>query len=183
VNSSDHEEEDDEDNDNDDEEKLPEDGVLAVDKFLLKRYNTATNQCEYLVQWNGYDIHRSAWIVKKDIFAADYLSEFEQEWADMIRDRKNKPENPEIDVGDKVWVKLKGHQWWPAQVVVRTKHGDDKNDYTVVFYGDNTFAFVNDYTTSQFNIEKFEGNVSKFRRKANEKAVKEALSMLAEEPK
>jgi len=173
--TSDHEEEE----DDEDEEKLPEDGVLAIDKFLLKRYNTLTKQSEYLVQWNGYDIHRSAWIVKKDIFAADYLNEFEQDWLEII---KKRTENGELDVGDRVWVKLKGHQWWPAQVVVRTKPAEDKNDYTVVFYGDNTFAFVNDYTTGQFMIEKFEGNITKFRRKANEKAVKEALSMLQDEP-
>jgi len=174
----------------DEEEKLPEDGVLAIDKFHLKRYNTLTKQCEYLVQWNGYDIHRSAWIGKKDIFAADYLSDFEETWDELLKKKNqdsgnNSGSEVSIDMGDKVWVKLKGHQWWPAQVVVREKvmkGEEEKNEYTVVFYGDNTFAFVNDYTPGQFLLEKFDGNVAKFRRKANEKAVQQALAMLPDEP-
>jgi len=172
------------------EEKLPEDGVLAIDKFLLKRYNSLQEQCEYLVQWNGYDIHRSTWLAKQDIFAADYLNEFEEEWANRLKERKENPPpqtHPsapkQYAVGDKVWVKLKGHQWWPAQIVVHSEIDNGKNDYTVVFYGDNTFAFVNDYDTKDFSIEPFEGaNAARYAKKQNEKAVKEALAMLPNGP-
>jgi hypothetical protein len=172
------------------EEKLPEDGVLAIDKFLLKRYNSLQEQCEYLVQWNGYDIHRSTWLAKQDIFAADYLNEFEEEWANRLKERKENPPpqtHPsapkQYAVGDKVWVKLKGHQWWPAQIVVHSEIDNGKNDYTVVFYGDNTFAFVNDYDTKDFSIEPFEGaNAARYVKKQNEKAVKEALAMLPNGP-
>jgi len=172
------------------EEKLPEDGVLAIDKFLLKRYNSFTKQCEYLVQWNGYDIHRSTWLAKNDIFAADYINEFEEEWANRLKERKENPplqNHPSVPiqyaVGDKVWVKLKGHQWWPAQIVVHSEIDNGKNDYTVVFYGDNTFAFVNDYDTKDFSIEPFEAaNAAKYMKKQNEKAIKEALAMLPNGP-
>jgi hypothetical protein len=166
-------------------EKVPDDGVLAIDKFLLKRYNTITKQCEYLVQWNGFDIHRSTWLNKSDIFAADYLNEFEEEWLNRLKELsqpRSQSENPETPpvyrVGDKVWVKLKGHQWWPAQIVVHSEVDNGKNDYTVVFYGDNTFAFVNDYE-KDFTIETFEASTAgKYQKKQNEKAIKEALAML-----
>jgi hypothetical protein len=173
------------------DEKLPDDGVLAIDKFLLKRYNTNTKQCEYLVQWNGFDIHRSTWLAKHDIFAADYLNEFEEEWSNRLKHKKDpKPsktegeEEPVIyEVGDQVWVKLKGHQWWPAQIVVHSEVDNGKNDYTVVFYGDNTFAFVNDYEPKDFTIERFEqSNAAKYIKKQNEKAIKEALAMLSNGP-
>lgn len=171
-------------------EKLPEDGVLAIEKFLLKRYNTNTKQCEYLVHWNGFDIHRSSWLAKHDIFAAEYLNEFEEEWANRLKERKENPPvvtDPKAPmqyaVGDKVWVKLKGYQWWPAQIVVRSEIDQNKTDYTVVFYGDNTFAFVNDYDTKDFSIEPFEpSSVEKYVRKQNEKAIKEALAMLPTAP-
>jgi len=91
-------------------------------------------------------------------------------------------ENSPFDVGDKVWVKLKGHQWWPSQVIQHTPTQNDKNDYVVIFYGDNTFGFVNDYTPRQFQMETFEKNVDKYRKKVNESAVEEALSMLPDEP-
>jgi hypothetical protein len=57
-----------------------------------------------------------------------------------------------------------------------------KNDYTVVFYGDNTFSFVNDYE-KDFMIELFEDSTAeKYKKKQNEKAIKEALAMLPNDP-
>jgi len=172
-------------------ETLPEDGVLAIDKFLLKRYNTLTKQCEYLVQWNGYDIHRSTWLPKGDIFAADYLTEFEEDWTNRQKNRSSERTIPppgstvpiQYEVGDQVWVKLKGHQWWPAQIVIHSEIDNQKNDYTVIFYSDNTFSFINDYETKDFSIEPFDSvNASKYMKKQNEKAIKEALAMLTVEP-
>jgi len=129
-------------------------------------------------------------LAKQDIFAADYLNEFEEEWANRLKERKenshseNHPSSPiQYAVGDKVWVKLKGHQWWPAQIVVHSEIDNGKNDYTVVFYGDNTFAFVNDFETKDFSIEPFEAaNADKYMKKQNEKAIKEALAMLPDVP-
>jgi len=162
--------------------------ILGVDKFLIKRYNSTKKQIEYLVKWVGYDIHRCTWVARKDIFADTYIQLFEKQWEEQqrlkIAESKQYNQTPTYSIGDKLWVKLKGHSWWPAQIIQHEKPSHHMNDYTVIFYGDNTFAFVNDYTPKQFLIEPFiEENMGKYKKKTNELAVKEAVSMLCEEPK
>jgi len=50
--------------------------------------------------------------------------------------------------------------------VIHSEVDNGKNDYTVVFYGDNTFAFVNDYEPKDFTIERFEqSNAMKYMKK------------------
>lgn len=60
-------------------------------------------------------------------------------------------------VAEKVWVKLRGHQWWPGQIVEYEKVKSGYN-YTVIFYLDNTFSYVTDYQPSLMVIQAFEGN-------------------------
>jgi len=145
--------------------------------FLLRRYNSKINNVEYLVKWAGYDVTKSTWVSQDNIFASTYLEDFENEW--KSRPKSNKQLH--FEVAEKVWVKLKGHQWWPAQIVTSTVHICGHN-YLVIYYLDNTFSYVNDYTPSLFTIERFEGNEQKYYGKRNQAAVEEAKAMLDFEP-
>jgi len=132
------------------------------------------NRMEYLVQWEGVALHNSCWIPKDDfLLKATEFHEFEKKWLLLQCYQQDG-----IKVGDKVWVKLTGYQWWPGQVVFKTKTNLGM-DYMVVFYLDCSFALVNDYE-GKFKIELFCGNENKY--KTDPKALQEALTMLPEPP-
>lgn len=101
-------------------------------------------------------------------------------------------EHTGLPPGQNIWVKLRGifaicfwcfpgHPWWPARVVQSKKVASKQHDYIVIFYGDNTFGFVNDYTPAQFVVEKFE-NPDKHKKKHNIDSVNQVLTLVPDNP-
>jgi len=155
-----------------------EDPLLEPEKIHLQRYNPYTKEMEYLIQHKGFEIHRSIWLSRSALVGAEKLiQEFQQYWKEI----KSTPVDSGFSVGQNLWLKLRGHAWWPARVVQSKKVGNNRNDYLVTFYGDNTFGFVNDYTVNDFVLEKFE-NADKHKKSSNLKAVQQAVTLLPEDP-
>jgi len=157
-----------------------DDPLLEAEKIHLQRYNPQTNEMEYLTQHKGFELHRSIWLSRTALTGSEKLiTAFQTYWNDI---KSKASTSNAFSVGQNLWVKLRGHAWWPARVVQCTNVGNNQNDYIVTFYGDNTFGFVNDYTPQDFVLESFEDS-DKHKKSNNLKAVQQAVNLVPEEPK
>jgi len=155
-----------------------EDPLLEVEKIHLQRYNPTIKEMEFLTQHKGFDIHRSIWLTRTALTGNEkFISEFQTYWKAVAASK----DNSGFPVGQNVWVKLRGHPWWPARVVQSKTVATKQHDYIVTFYGDNTFGFVNDYTPGQFVVEKFD-DPDKHKKSHNLEAIQQVLTLVPDDP-
>jgi len=154
-----------------------------VEKIHLQRYNPQTKEIEYLTQHKGFEIHQSIWLTKSALVGAgNVIAQFQKYWKGVCESQnKILPDSTSFSIGQNLWVKLRGHPWWPARVVQCKKLTHNRHDYVVTFYGDNTFGLVNDYSPQDFSLDSFV-EPEKHKKSNNAEAVQQAVDLVPEPP-